>query len=142
MEKIMVLAKLWYDHADCFVAGLSVGAGRRRLRMCVRNCSCGCSPVHSYDEYGTDFSLEQLCSLVQRQTVPLFEKLCHPRPCQLEMEQVRMMTTGCKSTLSRKARGWQRRTPESEWYSHKPHQQTRAILTSTRSTTVAERDIG
>ena len=47
-------------------------------------------------------------------TVPLFTQLCcnsviitetleHPRPCQLEMEQV--MTTGCKSTLSRKARG-------------------------------------
>ena len=49
------------------------------------------------------------------QTVPLSEQLCcnvvailenleRPRPCQLEMEQVRMMTTGCKSTLSRKAR--------------------------------------
>ena len=33
------------------------------------------------------------------------EALEHPRPRQLEMEQVRMMTTGCKSTLSRKARG-------------------------------------
>ena len=26
---------------------------------CVRNCSSGCSQVHSGDEYGTDLSLEQ-----------------------------------------------------------------------------------
>ena len=48
------------------------------------------------------------------QTVPLFEQFCcigvlpgtleHPRLCELEMEQVRMMTTGCKLTLSSKAR--------------------------------------
>ena len=50
------------------------------------------------------------------QTVPFFEQLCcngvvlleiveHPRPCQLEMEQVRMMTTGCKSLKKGKWKG-------------------------------------
>ena len=73
-------------------------------------------------------------------TVPLFEQFCcngvilpetleHPRPCQLymeqEMEQVGMMTTGCKSTLSRKAREGQRQTPKSEMYSSKQHKQHR-----------------
>ena len=34
----------------------------------------------------------------------------HHRPCQVDMEQVRMMTTGCKSTLSRRARENQKGT--------------------------------
>ena len=46
--------------------------------------------------------------------VILPETLEQPRPCQLEMEQVGMMTTGCKSTLSRKARGWTKANTKSK----------------------------
>ena len=56
-----------------------------------------------------------VCSWVLVQTVPLFEQLCcnavifpntleAPRPCQLEVKQVRVKTTGCKSTLKKSKR--------------------------------------
>ena len=38
----------------------SLGAGCRRIGTCVRNCFGRCSQLHSDDEYGTDFSEEQL----------------------------------------------------------------------------------
>ena len=37
----------------------SLGAGCQRMGTCVRNCSGGCSQVHSDDECGTDFTWEQ-----------------------------------------------------------------------------------
>ena len=83
------------------------------------------------------------------QTLPPFEQLCfggvilpetleHPRPCQLEMEQVRMMTTGCKSTLSRKAKGRAKANTQSRKELAQVSQATRAIQTSPRARTVAE----
>ena len=94
----------------------SLGARCRRVGLCFRNCSCGCSQIHSDEEYGTDFSQEQLAVWVLKQTVHLFEQLCcngvypatleHLQPCQVGLEQVRVMTTGCKSTVSTKA--WER----------------------------------
>ena len=117
MQKIMMPAKLWCDHAEGFESGLRV----RELDVGEWQRASGTAradavKVHTDDEYGTQFSLGAVCSWVLMPTVPLFTQLCcnsviitetleHPRPCQLEMEQVRMMTTGCKSTLSRKARG-------------------------------------
>ena len=73
----------------------------------------GAVKLQSDDECGAEFFLGTTCSWVHTPTVPLFEQLCcngvtlpetleQIRPCQLEMEQVRMMTTGCKSALSRK----------------------------------------
>ena len=61
------------------------------------------------------FFLGAVCKWEPTPTVLLFEQLCcngvtrpetleRIRPCQLEMEHAQMMTTGCKSTLSRKAR--------------------------------------
>ena len=38
----------------------SFGVGCRRVGTCLRNCSCGCSPVHNDDEYDTHFSQEKL----------------------------------------------------------------------------------
>ena len=118
--------------------------------MCVRNCFGRCSQIHSDDEYGTDFSLEQLEGLVHTPTVPLFvamvllfpETLEQLRLCQLEMEQVRMMTTGCKSTLSRKARGRAKANTKTRKDISRTTQATRAIQTSTCARTVAELDIG
>ena len=61
---------------------------------------------------------------------------------QLEMEQVWMMTTGCKSTLSRKARGRAKANTKTRKEIARTTQATRAIQTSTRARTVAELDIG
>ena len=109
----MMPAKLWCDHAEGFESGLeSLGAGCQRMGTRFWNCVGRCSQVHSDDEYGTEFSQEQIAVTP---TVPLFEQLCcngvtlsepleRIRPCQLEMERAQMMT-GCKSTLSGKARG-------------------------------------
>ena len=85
-------------------------------------------------------------------TVPLFEQLfCNGltlpetlvriRPCQLEMERARMMT-GCKSTLSRKARGRAKTNTKSRKELARPARPTRALQTSTRARIVAELDIG
>ena len=59
MQKIMMLAKLWCDHAEGFESGsraweLGVGEWER-----VWNCVGRCSQTHLDDEYGTDFSEEQ-----------------------------------------------------------------------------------
>ena len=57
MQKIMMPAKLWCDHAEGFESGfrvweLDVGEWGMRLWDCVGDCS----QVHNDDEYGTDFS--------------------------------------------------------------------------------------
>ena len=65
------------------------------------------------------------------------ETLEQTRQCQLEMEQARMMTTGCKSTLKRgKGRAKANIKTRKEIA-----RTTRAIQTSTRARTVAELDI-
>ena len=72
-------------------------------------------------------------------TVPLFEQLCrngvvvpqtleHFRPCQLEMEQVRMLTTGCKSTLSRMSKRRQKGQ-----HQNRPHDRKSCRSSSIRS---------
>ena len=60
MEKIMMPAKLWCDHAEGLESGvrareLDVGKMGKRFWNCVGRCS----QDHSDDEYGTDFSWEQ-----------------------------------------------------------------------------------
>ena len=57
MQKIMMLAKLWCDHAEGFESGfgaweLDVGDMGTRFWNCVGRCS----QVHSDDEYGPYFS--------------------------------------------------------------------------------------
>ena len=60
MQKIMMPAKLWCDHAEGFESGLrALGAGCRRMGTRFWSCVGRCSQVHSDDEYGTDFSQEQ-----------------------------------------------------------------------------------
>ena len=53
-----------------------------------------------------------------------------------------MMTTGCKSTLSRKARARAKANTQSRQEIARPARPTRALQTSTRARTVAELDIG
>ena len=114
MQKIMTLPKLWCDPRWRFWIRLeSLGAGCRRMGTCVRNCFGRRGQIHSDDESGTDFlrnnlqlgtyaksAADQLCC----NGVTRPETLEQIRPCQLAVERVRMMTTGCKSTLSREAR--------------------------------------
>ena len=59
MQKIMMPAKLWCDHAEGFESGLR--AWELDVGECERasQTACRCSQIHSDDEYGTDFSLEQ-----------------------------------------------------------------------------------
>ena len=153
LQKIMMPAKLWCDHTEGFesaLRGWELDVGE--LGTCVRNCSGGCSQMHSDDEYDTKFFIGTICSSVHGQTVPLFEQLCcigllpetleHPRLCELEMGQVRMMTTRCKLTLSRKVRERAKANTETRKELAQATQATRALPTSTRARTVAELDIG
>ena len=110
MQKIMMLAKHWCDHEEGFESGLSPGAGCRRMGTRFwrqMQSKTQCCLWHRF------FSAA-VCSWVHTPTVPLFEQLCcngvslpeileRIQPCQLEMERVQMMT-GCKPSLSRKAR--------------------------------------
>ena len=75
MQKIMMLATLWCVHAERFsVRFQSLRAGCRRMGTCVRNCFGRCSQIQSDDEYGTEFSKEQLA--VEYKRLPLFGKFC------------------------------------------------------------------
>ena len=96
--------------------------------------------------------LRNSCSWVHTPTVPLFEQPCcngvtlpetleRIRPCQLEMERAQMMT-GCKSTISRKARRRAKANTTTRKEIARPARPTRALQTSTRARTVAELDIG
>ena len=113
-EKIMIPAKLWCDHAEGFESGvraweLDVGELERASGTALADAVKITVMIHMAPIFlGTVFSW------VHTPTVPLFEQLCcngvtlpetleRIRPCQLEMERAQMMT-GCKSTLSRKAR--------------------------------------
>ena len=114
------------------------------MGTCVRSCVGRCSQIHSDDEYGTEFFSGTTCSWVHPPTVLLFEQLCcdgvtlpgtleRIRPCQLEMEQVLMMTTGCKSTLSRKARGRTKANTKTRKEIARTTQATRAIQNCDRT---------
>ena len=85
------------------------------MGTCFWNCVGRCSQIHNDDEDGTDFSWKQFAFGYIRQQCRSSNSFCFNgvilpktleriRPCQLEMERAQMMT-GCKSTLSRKARG-------------------------------------
>ena len=113
MQKIMMLAKHWCDHEEGFESGLRArgwmsenGNALLELRWQMQS-KTQCCLWHRF------FSAA-VCSWVHTPTVPLFEQLCcngvtlpenleRIRPCQLEMERAQMMT-GCKPSLSRKAR--------------------------------------
>ena len=64
----------------------------------------------------------------------LLETLEHPRPCQLEMEQVRMNRTKCKSTLRRKALGRAKASTENKM----AEKQVEELTTTTPVTTATE----
>ena len=140
---------LWCDHAEGFESGLrawdlDVGEWERASGTALADTvkytvMIRMAPIFLWNslQLGTP-------------TVPLFEQLCcnggtlpealeRIRPCQLEMEQAQMMTTGCKSTLSRKARGRAKANTKSI---KRIARATRAMQTSTRERTVAELDIG
>ena len=87
------------------------------MGTCFRNTSCRCSQIHSDDEHGADLTP---WIWVLMPTVKLWETLCcngschpaifeHPRQHQQGTEQVLMMTTGRRWTLSRRER--QRQNP-------------------------------
>ena len=60
VQKIMVPAKLWCDHAEGFESGLrawELDVGE--WKTCIRNCVGRCSQVHGDDEYGTGCPQEQ-----------------------------------------------------------------------------------
>ena len=93
-----------------------------------------------------------VCSSLHTPTLPLFEQLCgngvtlpetleRIRPCQLETERTQMMT-GCKSILSRKARGRPKANTKSRKEIARPTRPTRAPKTSTLARTTGELDIG
>ena len=116
MQKIVMPAKLWCDHAGGFESGfraweLDVGEWERASETELAD-----AVKHTVMMSMVPIFLGTVCSWVHTPAVPLFEQVCCNgvtppeilerirRPCQLEMEQAQMMTTGCKSTLSRKAR--------------------------------------
>ena len=60
MQKIMMPAKLWCDHAEGFESGVRAWElVCRKMGTRFWNCVGRCSQVHSDDEYGTDFYWEQ-----------------------------------------------------------------------------------
>ena len=126
MQKIM---KLWCDHSEVFESGLRSW----ELDVGERERASGTALADAV-KYTVMMNMDlmflgSICSWVHMQTVPLFEQLFgngvflhqtleHLRPC-----QVRMMTTGCTSTLSRKARGKTKaNTQRPERNSHKQHE--------------------
>ena len=128
----------------------SLGAGCRRIGTRFWICVGRCSPNTQWSWIWHRLFLGTICSWVPTLTVPLFEQLCcnvvilpealkQIRLCQLEMEQMRMMTTGYKSIPSRKARGRAKANTKTR---KEIARDTRATQTSTRARTVAERDIG
>ena len=135
MQKIMLLAKLWCDHAEGFEPGLrawelDVGEWERASGTVLADAvnytvRTNMAPI---------FLRNSLQLGTYANSVFFHEILDHPRPCQLEMEHLRMMTTGCKLTLSRKAR---RRAGQTELA-----QATPATQTSTPARSVVERDTG
>ena len=143
MQKIMMLAKLWCDHAERFESGFTAwGLDVGEFGHCVGRC-CQMTPIF----------FDPISSWVHTPTVPLFEQICcngvalpetleQIRPCQLEMGQVRMMTTGCKLSLSRNVRERAKANTKTRKEIARTTQATRAIQTSTRARTVAELDIG
>ena len=108
MQKIMVPAKLWCDHADGFESGLRAweldvaewerASGTALADAVKYTVMMNMAPIFS----GTD------CSWVHTPTAPLFEQLCcngvalpeileRIRPCRWKWKQ---MMTGCNSTLT------------------------------------------
>ena len=136
-----MLAKFW---CVTTLKVLNQAEKLRRMGSCVRkNCVRRCNQLHSDDEYAFDCS-EQLAVSTCANSADLRTALlqwCSSRNfrAKLGMEQVRMMTARCKSTLSRKARGWTKADTKTR---KEIARATRAIRTSTRARTVPELDIG
>ena len=93
-------AKLWCDHAEGFEPGLDVGEWERASGTALAD-----SVKYAVMVNMAPIFLRNSLQLGTTPTigVTLPETLERIRPCQLEMERAQMMT-GCKSTLSRKAR--------------------------------------
>ena len=153
MQKIMMRAKLWCDHAEGFDSGLR--AWELDVGEWERASGTGLAVAVKYTvmtNMAPIFFSGTVCSWARTPTVPLFEELCcngvslpetleRIRPCQLEMERAQMMTR-CNSTLSRKARARAKANTTTRKEIARPARPTRALQTSTRARTVAELDTG
>ena len=110
MQKIMMPAKLWCDHAEGFESSLrawepDVGEWERASGTALADAvnytvMMNMAPIFLRNNlqlgtYANSTALRQTCC----SGVTPLETLERIRPCQLEMEQVQMMTTRCKLTI-------------------------------------------
>ena len=107
------------------------------MGTCFWNCVGRCSQVHSDDEKGEHFAV----GYIRQQCRSSNRFVAMALLCQLEMGRVQMMT-GCKLTLSRKARERAKVKNNTREEIARPARPTRALQTSTRARNVAELDSG
>ena len=112
MQKIMMPAKLWCDHAEGFesdlrVWELDVGEWERASGTALADaikCTVmmNMAPIFLRNslQLGIYANSAALRTALLQWCFFFLETLERVPLCQLEMEQVRMMTTGCKLTLS------------------------------------------
>ena len=151
VQKIMMSAELWCSLAEGFEAGmraweLDVGEWERasgtvladavKFTVMMNVASILLGRSLQLGTYANSAALRT--ALLQWCFYPL-KTLEHPRRCQLEMQQVRTMTTGCKSTPSRKGEG---RAKANSKTIKELAQATQATQTSTPARTVVARDNG
>ena len=130
MQKIIMLAKPCCDHVEGFESGLKA----QEVDVGEWERASGTALADAF-KYTVMMNIGQLCC----NGVIFLENLEHLRPCQLKMEQVRMMTSGCKSTLSKKAKGRAKANTKTR---KDVAQAIPATQTSKLGRHVVERDIG
>ena len=143
MQKVIMPAKPWCDHTEGFESGLrswelDVGEWERASGTVLADAvkytvMMNMAPIYLRNS----LQLGTYANSTALGVTPL-ETLERVQPRHLEMERVQMMT-GCKLTLSRKAR---RRAKANSKTRKEIARTTRAPQTSTRARTVANLDIG
>ena len=148
MQKIMMPAKLWCDRAEGVETGLRVWELDVREWQRVSGTALVDAVKYTVMMNMAPFFSGTMCSWALTPTVPLFEQLCcngvflpetldHLRPCQLQIEQVRMTAIGSKLTCL-KEEGWAQANNTRQELA----QTAQATPTSTLARTVVERDTG
>ena len=153
MQKIMMLANPWCEHTEGFESGLrswelDVGEWERASGTALADAvkftvmmNMATILFRNRLQLGTYADSTALrAALLQwcYSSRNLEERI---QPCQLEMERAQMMT-GCKSTLSSKARRRAKAKTNTRKEIARPARPTRALQTSTRARTAANLDIG
>ena len=148
MQKIMMLAKLWCDHAEGFESGLgalelNVGEWERASGTALADAvnytvMMNVAPIFlgNNQQLGIYANSAALRTALLRWCEILPETLERIRPCQLETYRAQTMT-GCNSLKKGQEKGKGKPTTRKEIA-----RPTRALQTSTRARTVAELDIG